>query len=135
MATQGEHLDADECSATHRTCSGLWKDGEIRAIKIWRANHGLDFPSFYLELIVLDALAGCGSSVANNVQRTLGYIADNLTARRVEDPANTNNTVSGKPNLDHKRPDVIIHRRGSHKDNLLVVEVKRDEADVDGDID
>ena len=79
------------------------RTGEIRAIKTWRANHGLDFPSFYLELIVLDALAGCGSSFANNVQRTLGYIADNLTARTVEDPANTNNTVSDDLTLPEKQ--------------------------------
>lgn len=67
---------------------------EIRAIKIWRKNHGLDFPSFYLELTVLDALAGCGWNLANNVQRALAYIAENLPTARVEDPANTNNVIS-----------------------------------------
>jgi len=76
---------------------------EIRAIKIWRANHGLDFPSFYLELTVLAALADCGTSLANNVQRTLGYIADNLPTRRVEDPANTNNTISDDLTLAEKK--------------------------------
>jgi hypothetical protein len=33
-----------------------------------------------------------------------------------------------------KRPDVIIHRRGTHEHNLLVVEVKRSRADVEGEI-
>ncbi len=67
---------------------------EIRAIKVWRKNHNLDFPSFYLELTVLDALSGCGWNLAGNVQRALAYIAENLTTARVEDPANTNNVIS-----------------------------------------
>src|SRR5215510_14595609 len=29
-----------------------------------------------------------------------------------------------KPNMESRRPDVIIHTRNSHDDNLLVVEVK-----------
>jgi hypothetical protein len=32
------------------------------------------------------------------------------------------------------RPDVIIHKRGTHEHNLLVVEVKRRRADVKDDI-
>ena len=67
---------------------------EIRAIKNWRKNHHLDFPSFYLELTVVNALSGCGSNLANNVQRVLHHIAATLTTARVEDPANTNNIVS-----------------------------------------
>ncbi|MGO9175599.1 MAG: hypothetical protein ACLQED_05585 [Desulfobaccales bacterium] len=31
-----------------------------------------------------------------------------------------------KPNYDNRRPDIIIHKRGSHTSNLLVIEVKRD---------
>jgi len=31
---------------------------EIRAVKIWRHRHSLDFPSFLLELVVLEALRG-----------------------------------------------------------------------------
>ena len=67
---------------------------EIRAIKIWRKLHNLDFPSFYLELAVMRALSGCGWSVENNVQRALGWIADNLEAAAIEDPVNTNNMIS-----------------------------------------
>jgi hypothetical protein len=76
---------------------------EIRAIKIWRKNHGLDFPSFYLELTVMKALSGCGYNLADNVQRALGYIADNLPTAAVEDPANTNNTISDDLTLSEKR--------------------------------
>jgi hypothetical protein len=67
---------------------------EIRAIKIWRQNHKVDFPSFYLELTVLDALRGCGWDLERNVQRALGYIAEHLETSVVVDPANTANVVS-----------------------------------------
>lgn len=33
------------------------RTAEIRVVKLWRNQKGLDFPSFYLELTVLDALA------------------------------------------------------------------------------
>lgn len=67
---------------------------EIRAVKIWRQNHNLDFPSFYLELTVLDALRACGWDLERNVQRALGYIADHVETSAVVDPANTANVVS-----------------------------------------
>lgn len=35
-----------------------------------------------------------------------------------------------KPNLGNKRPDIIIHIRGGHKGNFLVIEVKRDKKDI-----
>jgi hypothetical protein len=39
-----------------------------------------------------------------------------------------------KPNLGARRPDIVVHRRGTHEDNLVVVEVKRRRKDIDGDI-
>jgi hypothetical protein len=35
-----------------------------------------------------------------------------------------------KPDYDNRRPDIIIHERGTHAFNLLVVEVKRDGTDA-----
>jgi hypothetical protein len=69
---------------------------EIRALKIWRLCHNLDFPSFYLELTVIDALWGKpkGSNLAANVSTCLDYIRDNLETACVIDPANTNNVIS-----------------------------------------
>ena len=66
---------------------------EIRSV-IWRKNHGLDFPSFYLELAVIRALSGCMYRYANNVHRAMGWIADNLETAAIEDPSNTSNIVS-----------------------------------------
>jgi hypothetical protein len=67
---------------------------EVRALKIWSLNHDLGFPSFYLELTVLAALAGHGGDLAHNVQRVLGYMADRLPQAVVYDPANPNHRIS-----------------------------------------
>ena len=34
-----------------------------------------------------------------------------------------------KPNYENRRPDIIVHRRRTHDDNLLVVEVKLNGTD------
>jgi hypothetical protein len=68
---------------------------EIRAVKIWRMLHGLDFPSLYLELFVIDALSGRSrTSLADNVLQALRAIGSSLVSTRVMDPANTNNVLS-----------------------------------------
>jgi hypothetical protein len=68
---------------------------EIRALKIWRQLHGVDFPSIYLELSVLDALyrRHTGQPAANTLS-ALEYLCDRFVAARVVDPANTNNVIS-----------------------------------------
>lgn len=68
---------------------------EIRAVKIWRFLRGLDFPSLYLELFTIKALAGRSrTALADNVLHALRMIGTSLTSTRVEDPANTNNVLS-----------------------------------------
>ena len=68
---------------------------EIRAIKIWRLLRNLDFPSFYLELFTIQALAGHSrATLAENTFHALRTISSSLTSTRIEDPANTNNVVS-----------------------------------------
>ena len=68
---------------------------EIRAVKIWRNLHGLSFPSFYLELMVIEGLKGRSkTNLAENVLNALNFIGDNLATRRIIDPANTNNVIS-----------------------------------------
>jgi hypothetical protein len=67
---------------------------EIRAIKIWRKCHGLDFPSFYLELTVIKALSGKKiGDLSKNVWTVLEYLRDSFEAALVMDPANTNNWI------------------------------------------
>jgi hypothetical protein len=68
---------------------------EIRLLKIWRTRHGLTFPSFYLELAVIDGLhyARYGNTVGN-IWGVLEHLRDNIETARYVDPANTNNVVS-----------------------------------------
>ena len=68
---------------------------EIRAVKIWRLLRGLDFPSLYLELFTIQALAGHSrTNLAENVLHVLRTIGTSLASSRIEDPANTNNVLS-----------------------------------------
>jgi hypothetical protein len=68
---------------------------EIKALKLWRCRHNLQFPSFYLELAVMDALHSARTGdLAANVWRTLEYFRDRITTATYIDPANTNNVVS-----------------------------------------
>lgn len=69
---------------------------ETRILKLWRNQKGLDFPSFYLELTVIAALAQTGvlNSLSDNVKLCLEHVRDNLSRARVVDPANGNNVIS-----------------------------------------
>ena len=76
---------------------------EIRIIKLWRNQKGLDFPSFYLELTVLAALKGKPfGKLSENVRAVLEYLRDSFEAARVVDPANTNNVISDDLNSTEK---------------------------------
>ncbi|TWT20316.1 nucleotidyltransferase [Luteimonas marina] len=75
--------------------SGSNRLAEIRLLKIWRNRRGLDFPSFYLELVVLRALNGQRiGNLSHNVFTVLQFIRDHITTARFVDPANTNNVIS-----------------------------------------
>jgi hypothetical protein len=75
--------------------TGSGRIDEIRLLKLWRLRHGLAFPSFYLELAVINALqyARHGSTAANVLQ-ALEHLRDNIQTARYVDPANSNNIVS-----------------------------------------
>jgi hypothetical protein len=71
------------------------RQSEIRLLKLWRDQKGLDFPSFYLELTVMAALAGrLPWSLSSNMQTAFDYLRDSFSTARVMDPANTNNVIS-----------------------------------------
>jgi hypothetical protein len=68
---------------------------EIRIIKIWRDQQGLDFPSFYLELSVIAALKRRPqAALAENVWAVFGYLENLFPARSVLDPVNAINILS-----------------------------------------
>lgn len=75
--------------------AGSGRQNEIRAIKLWRRQKGIDFPSFYLELAVIEALkSGAPGGIADRVWKVFSYLADSFSAARFIDPANTNNVIS-----------------------------------------
>lgn len=68
---------------------------EIVALKIWRKLHKLEFPSIYIELIVMEALHNKNKNQpANNFMTVLEYLRDSLVDKVIIDPANVNNTIS-----------------------------------------
>jgi hypothetical protein len=68
---------------------------EIKIIKIWRNIRSLDFPSFYLELVVLHALKNqLVGELGNNVWKVLTYLSNDFVNTRFDDPANSNNIIS-----------------------------------------
>lgn len=68
---------------------------EIQLMKIWRNNRSLDFPSFYLELVVLHALNNQPlGKLGDNVWKVLNYLSNGFVNTRFVDPANSNNVIS-----------------------------------------
>ena len=78
------------------TVSSSNRIDEIRLTKIWRDLHKLDFPSFYLELVVIDTLRyATYGNLATNFFRVLQFLASTkFPNSRYSDPSNTNNMVS-----------------------------------------
>ena len=67
----------------------------IILLKIWCHLHELNFPSFLLELTVLEALKGRPIfGIDKNFLTVLKYIIEQFSCVRIYDPANTNNIVS-----------------------------------------
>jgi hypothetical protein len=67
---------------------------ETRVLKLWRDQHSLDLPSFYLQLTIIEALKGARSPLPQNVITALEYLRDRFPTARVVDPANSNNIIS-----------------------------------------
>jgi hypothetical protein len=103
-------LDGNDHSLFHKK-SGNWRKtnvvkhinyvrsfkraDEIRLLKLWRDQQGLEFPSFYLELAVIRSLQGSANYLlSSNVLRTIRYLATVFSSQRFLDPANTANVVS-----------------------------------------
>lgn len=67
----------------------------IILLKIWCHLHKLDFPSFLLELTVLEALKRKPFfGIERNFLTVLKYIIEQFSFVKIYDPANTNNIVS-----------------------------------------
>ncbi len=85
---------------------------EMRALKIWRARHRLEFPSFYLELTVLAALKGCPPGrPGQNFKRVLEYLSGAFLDTEVIDPANPKNVISDDLSPAEKRNIAVIAQK------------------------
>lgn len=79
------------------------RNEEIRALKIWRRLHGLDFPSIYLELAVIRALRRRRGDLAANLIRVFEWLESEIRQVPVVDPANTANVISDDLTANEKR--------------------------------
>lgn len=76
----------------------------ILLTKIWRQLRALDFPSFYLELAVIEVLKGKPPfRLPQNMLAVLAFLARDLENRRIVDPANSNNIISDELSSTEKR--------------------------------
>lgn len=97
---------------------------EIMIVKAWREQKRLAFPSFFLELVTIEACRGRKvGDLSNNVLATLDYIRDNIRTAVFIDPANTNNRISD--DLTAAEKQVLAHAafaaRKASKWNEIVV--------------
>jgi predicted nucleotidyltransferase len=83
----------------HVKSSGLID--EILALKIWTRQHALRFPSFVLELSVIQALSP-SHQIAQSFLTLLEYLTQEFPNARLIDPANSNNIVSESLTQDQK---------------------------------
>ena len=75
------------------TSSG--RQDEIRLVKVWKKLHNLEFPSFPLEVAVIQSLAGHPyGTLANNFPRVLEYVRDKLPDIQLIDPTKPSNILS-----------------------------------------
>jgi len=92
---------------------------EIRALKIWRNLRGLDFPSYLLELIVLQSLANAEpQSHARNLISVLKHVGQHIEDKPIMDPTNTHNAVSDCLNADKKRAVALAARQSVEQTDL-----------------
>jgi hypothetical protein len=79
---------------SHISTSG--RTADIRAIKIWRKLRNMDFPSFFLELSVIEALRGNSltSNPSGNFKKVMDYLSTDFITRTIKDPSNSANNIS-----------------------------------------
>lgn len=77
---------------------------EIILMKLWREKHQLNFPTIYLELVVMDVLRKCDkTNLFSRMIRILDYLRRDFVQDKFYDPSNTYNVISDYLTLDEKR--------------------------------
>lgn len=76
---------------------------EIRLLKLWRNQWGLEFPSVFLELTVMRALrADWPGTLSGRFLAVLDFLASDIMNVKVVDPANASNVISDDLSLEEK---------------------------------
>lgn len=89
--------------------SNSGRTNEIKLLKIWRELNRLEFPSIYMEYLVIEILSGRSKNrdaLENNFRYLLSELAKdtwNPLNDRIIDPANTNNVLSDLMDDQEKR--------------------------------
>jgi hypothetical protein len=93
---------------------------EIKLLKIWRELHGLDFPSIYLEYLLIQNILSGRSKGDNYLETNFMHILAELSKdygnplfNRIVDPANTSNILSDLLNTTEKNK-IIAQAKRSH---------------------
>ena len=80
--------------------SGSNRTNEIKLLKIWRELNKVDFPSIYMEYLILNSLSGKSTSLAN-LENNFYFLLTELSKDvgnplngRIDDPANSTNILS-----------------------------------------
>lgn len=77
------------------------RTNEIKLLKIWRELHKIDFPSIYMEYLIIQNILYNKSTDLSNLTNNFYHILSELSKdtanplfSRIEDPANSNNILS-----------------------------------------
>lgn len=81
------------------------RQDEMRLMKLWRDQHNLDWPSFYVELATARALAELilPETLDGSLRRILAFVRDRLQYASFPDPGNPSNIVSDMLTAEEKR--------------------------------
>ena len=113
----GKAVHTDVAEHTH-LIGNSGRQQEICALKIWRERSELVFPTLYLELTVLQALAEQRfGQLADNVLQVLRYLANRFEQARVCDPANRENVLSDDLTVAEKKAIAKAARDALYDEN------------------
>lgn len=95
---------------------GSGRVNEIVLMKVWRKRNGLDFPSIYLEMVVIQSLKGKGkSNLGRNMHRVFEYLGSGSFEKDTYiDPSNGSNIIS-KTNTKLSKKKIAIAARQTLK--------------------
>ncbi|TWH62790.1 hypothetical protein [Dulcicalothrix desertica] len=72
-----------------------FRTSEIKLLKIWRELHHLNFPSLYLESVIIKCLKKCMyKDIESNFVEILSFLANNLQNTKFLDVDNSSNVIS-----------------------------------------